>query len=428
MNIRIQQGNQPKRTGRLSGVVLSLLLMWVTIISPGCYPALEREPGRPGEPPVPAVEREPERPEDALIPVRSAPRFSDDMKLRSLGEALKRNMDYLNRLPSGHLFQYGPHTFTSEQIKASQEVLLSFISRDPSPEELHKKITEEFLVYRAAGRPGNRQVLFTGYYEPEFEGSLQQDNTFRHPLYRKPDDLVEIDLSPFREELKGKSIVARIEGKRVVPYYGRQQIETEKVLRGRNLEMAWLKDPVDVAFLHIQGSGRIALRDGRMLSVGYHASNGRAYMSIGRYLIEKGLMSKEEMSMQAIRRYLAAHPEAVEEVLNQNPSYVFFRKVENGPLGAINVPLTPGRSLALDSRLFPKGALCFVRCRKPVVNENREIIEWADFSRFMVNQDTGGAIKGAGRADIFWGGGSYAELAAGHMRHDGDLYVLVKKP
>ena len=132
--------------------------------------------------------------------------------------------------------------------------------------------------------------------------------------------------------------------------------------------------------------------------------------------------------MQSIRRYLADHRDAQAEVLNQNPSYVFFRTSSGGPFGSINVPLTPGRSLALDSGLFPKGALCFVMTKKPVLDSANRITGWKEFSRFMLNQDTGGAIKGAGRADLFWGNDEYAEIAAGHMKHEGDLYVLIKKP
>jgi membrane-bound lytic murein transglycosylase A len=140
------------------------------------------------------------------------------------------------------------------------------------------------------------------------------------------------------------------------------------------------------------------------------------------------MLNQKNVSMQSIRAYLTEHSEILEEVLNHNPSYVFFRHIENGPFGSINVPLTAGRSLALDSRLFPKGAICFASSEKPVVNERNEITEWRKFSRFFLNQDTGGAIKGSGRADIFWGSGIYAEIAAGHMKQEGDLFVLIMKP
>jgi membrane-bound lytic murein transglycosylase A len=136
----------------------------------------------------------------------------------------------------------------------------------------------------------------------------------------------------------------------------------------------------------------------------------------------------EDVSMQAIRKHLSENPDVVKDVLYYNPSYVFFQRLPTGPLGNILVPLTPGRSLALDSKLFPKGALAFISCKKPSINDRGEITGWQDFSRFVVNQDTGGAIKGAGRADIFWGSGPYAETVAGHLKHEGELYLLIKKP
>ena len=144
-------------------------------------------------------------------------------------------------------------------------------------------------------------------------------------------------------------------------------------------------------------------------------------------MIERGFLAREEMSMQAIKRYLTENPEVLEEVLNHNPSYVFFEEVEEGPLGSLGVLLTPGRSIALDPKVYPRGALGFISCQKPLVNDQGEITGWTPFSRFVLNQDSGGAIKGPGRADIFWGSDPYAELTAGHLQHDGDLYFLMKK-
>jgi membrane-bound lytic murein transglycosylase A len=144
-------------------------------------------------------------------------------------------------------------------------------------------------------------------------------------------------------------------------------------------------------------------------------------------MIEKEFLTREEMSMQAIRRYLTEHPEVIEEVLNHNPSYVFFEEVGDGPLGSLGVLLTAGRSVALDPKVYPRGALGFISCRKPVADARGDITGWVPFSRFILNQDSGGAIKGAGRADIFWGSGPYAELAAGHLKHEGELYFLMKK-
>ena len=305
---------------------------------------------------------------------------------------------------------------------------MRILSQNPDPDELDRKIKKGFRIYRATGRAGNQNVLFTGYFEPTYEAKLSPDETFKYPVYRKPEDLLAIDLSLFDEDqFKGKRIIARLEGQEIVPYFTRRQIEVERRLLAKDLEIAYLKDPVDVAFLHIQGSGRLRLPDGETISIGYHASNGRPYRSIGKYMIDKGFVTREMMSMQSIRKYLAEHPQTIQDVLNHNPSYVFFRPLDMGPLGNLNVPVTPGRSLALDSRIFPKGALCFLSSQKPVVDRDGEILGWSSFSRFVLNQDTGGAIKGAGRADLFWGSDSYAQVAAGHMKHEGELYVLIKK-
>jgi len=375
----------------------------------------------------PAI-READRPEQALVPVRwFYPSFEDDMDLGSLREALENNLPYLAKLNPDHGFVYGPHQFTCRQVTESQVAFLEMIRTSSGPEELGKRIRKNFLVYKAAGRDG--EVLFTGYYEPILQGRFQPDSAFRYPIYRKPDDLIKINLSLFNEEFKGKNIIARIQGKSVLPYYTRQQIAQGRALEGRSLELAWLRDPLDVAFLQIQGSGRLDLGDGRTTRVGYSERNGHPYRSMGRYLMERGLITIEEMSMQTIRRVLSERPELIEETLNFNPSYVFFRDLGEGPLlGSINTPITPGRTVALDSRLFPAGAIAWIRTSKPRVNDRGEIVEWEPCSRFVMNQDTGGAIKGPGRADLFWGSGPYAELAAGHMRHAGELYILIKKP
>jgi len=388
-----------------------LLAALTAMILSACYPVL-REPAP--------------HPEEALRRVRFfLPEFADDMDPGSLDMAIERNLEYLGGLAPDTVFHYGADAFTCRQVLRGQEAFLALIRKNPGPRRLKREIRGRFRVYRATGRVGNNKVLFTGYYAPVFDASLTPGGQFRYPVYRRPDDLVSIDLSLFSKRFKGERIMARLEGKKVVPYYSRHGIDRDKALAGRHLEIAWLRDPVDVAFLHIQGSGRLRLPDGRLIRVGFDEKNGRPYRSIGRYLIEKGLLTREGMSMQAIRETLVRHPDMVEEVLNYNPSYVFFRILKGPPLGNLGIPVTPGRSLALDARIFPKGALGFMICRKPVVDGRGRITGWKPFSRFVLNQDTGGAIRGAGRADLFWGSGTYAEIAAGHMKHDGTLYLMV---
>jgi membrane-bound lytic murein transglycosylase A len=407
-----RRGTTMKKVSRHVG---KLCIFVAVIFVMGCYPALRKEA---------------ESPDQALTRVRFFyPRFSDDMDVASLQKALEENLQYLRRLSPDFAFKYGSYSYSAQQVIESQEAFTNIVRSNPDPGELNRLIKKNFIVYEATGRAGNRSVLFTGYFEPILEGRLMRDEIFKYPIYQRPDDLIKIDLSLFREEFKGKSVIARIQGKQVLPYFTRQQIDQGKTLEGKGLEVAWLKDPLDVAFLQVQGSGWLQLGDGRRIRVGYAGKNGQPYRSIGGYLIEKGFLTKEEASMQSIRRFLSEHPEMAEEVLSYNPSYVFFRNLGEGPaVGNINVPITAGRTIALDSSLFPPGAIAFIRTQKPVIDEKGEITGWKKFSRFVLNQDTGGAIRGAGRADLFWGSGPYAEVAAGHMRHEGELYILIKKP
>lgn len=351
------------------------------------------------------------------------------MDLATLANAIQQNLEYLYKIDPERIFQYGPHQYTSRQVRQSQEELLAFLSRNPTARQLNSMIRKNYVVYRATGRIGKRSVLFTGYFEPIYEGSLVPDESHKYPLYRMPEDLIEIDLSLFSQKYAGEKIVARVEDNRVLPYYTRSDIEVGKALKDKGLEIAWLKDPVEVDILQIQGSGSLRLLDGRRVRIGYAGKNGRPYRSIGRYLIDKGFIEREKLSMQAIMEYLSGHPDQIDEVLNHDPSYVFFRILGDDPIvGRINVPLTPGRSVALDYRLFPDGALCFISTQKPIISDKGQIESWRNFSRLVLNQDTGGAIRGAGRADLFWGSGPYAGIAAGHMKHEGELYVLIKKP
>ena len=280
----------------------------------------------------------------------------------------------------------------------------------------------------SAGRDRRGQVLFTGYYEPLLQGSLHPNAEYTVPLFALPDDLIEIDLAPFSPKYKGEKIIGRFTDKTVVPYYDRSAIDSDDVLEGQAVKLAWLKDPVDLFFLQIQGSGKIFLNNGETINVHYHTTNGRPYRSIGKLLIDEGKIPREEMSMQSIRAYLLKHPQEIARVLNYNPSYVFFKIEKEGPLGCLNFRLTPGRSIALDRRIFPLPALAFIKTQKPLIDADGQICDWIDFGRFVLSQDTGGAIRGPGRADLFWGNGPYAEIAAGYMQHAGRLYFLVLKP
>jgi membrane-bound lytic murein transglycosylase A len=300
----------------------------------------------------------------------------------------------------------------------------NLIATNPTPQGLNQYVRDHFEVYRAAGSAEDGQVLFTGYYEPLLEGHTVQDGVYKFPIYGRPTDLAILDLSPFGEKYKGVRLTGRYTSPDFVPYHDRRAIDLSGVLADKAQVLAWVKDPVDLFFLHIQGSGKVTIPNQSPLRVHYAAANGRPYRSIGRLLIDTGKIPREEMSMQSIRAYLKAHPEEMDDILHYNPSYVFFQLETEGPLGAINVVLTPGRSLALDRKLFPLAGLAFARIPIPLVSGDGTIAQWMPASRFVLPQDTGGAIKGAGRADLFWGDGEYAALAAGHMQHKGELFLL----
>jgi membrane-bound lytic murein transglycosylase A len=294
--------------------------------------------------------------------------------------------------------------------------------------ELNRFLAAHYQVYRSVGSNGKGRVLFTGYYEPYLEGRLTQGDGFNYPVYSRPTDLTTIDLSLFSPDFKGKRLIGRVRNRQMVPYDDRHQIDYEGSLAGKAKVLAWVKDPIDLFFLQIQGSGKIFVNRENPINVHYHTTNGRPYRSIGKLLLEEGKIPKDRMSMQSIRAYLVQHPEEVKRIFSYNPSYVFFKIEDDGPLGYLGVRLTPGRSLALDRRIFPLAALAFVETQKPLLNGDGRIRQWSELYRFVLNQDTGGAIRGPGRADLFWGDGPYAIVAAGHMQQEGSVYFLVLKP
>jgi membrane-bound lytic murein transglycosylase A len=362
-----------------------------------------------------------------LLEGEDIPAFEDDLDRESLRIAISRSIEFFRRLPEDHVFEYGEDQYSTGYLVQSMETFLYLLDEAQDMEELTDMIRQRFNVYQSVGSDGRGAILYTGYYEPILEGSLTPDEEYRWPLYRKPDDLVKIDLGLFKSKFKGEKIVARYDGSRIVPYFSREEIDSHGALSGRELEIAWVRDPIDVFFLQIQGSGQIILGNGARLRVNYSASNGRPYRSIGALLINREIIKREEMNIPRLREYLRDNPSQRDEILNHNESYVFFRIVERGPLGNIEVPVTPGRSIATDSRLFPKGGLVYIRAEKPVIDDSGTITAWVPFSRFALNQDTGGAIKGPGRVDLFWGSGETAGIAAGQMKNEGNLFFLVEK-
>lgn len=356
------------------------------------------------------------------------PEFVDDMDYDNLEYGIRQSLSYLKKRPKDMKFKFGQDVYETSHMVDSLVKFIEFTEKKPSADELRKYINENYYVYKSTGSNGSGAVLFTGYYEPFLEGSLSKSDTYKHPVYGIPSDLVSIDLSLFSPKYEGEKITGRYTGQTVVPYYERKEIETGGMLEGKAPVIAWVKDPVDLFFLQIQGSGKVLLDNGETINIHYHASNGLPYKSIGNILIRKEIIPYSEMSMQRIRAYLNSKPDDVQDILNYNPSYVFFKTEEDGPLGYLGVKLTPGRSVALDRRVFPLAGIVYIETVKPLVRGNGEITEWIKSSKFVLNHDTGGAIRGPGRADIFWGNGKYAETAAGNMQHKGSLYFLILKP
>lgn len=370
-----------------------------------------------------------EKPSVSLVPVssRDYPSFADDLDKESLERAVLRSLEYYERLPNERVYYFGSDNYTVGQIKESLVDFLDIIRTSDSPYMIEKRVRDTFEIYKSVGNDGNGTVLYTGYYAPVLRGSLVKNGEYKYPVYRTPDNHIVVNLADFNDKYRGDRIIARYENGKVVPYYTRENIDSEDCLRNKGLEIAWLSDPVDIFFLHIQGSGIVSLPDGSFMRISYDQSNGHPYRSVGRLLVDQGKLSMDEISLKSIKRYLHEHPEEMAEILNHNKSYVFFRVVEDGPIGSLNIPVTSGRTIATDASFFPKGALAFIKTRKPVIDENGIIVSWSAFSRFVMNQDTGGAINGPGRVDLFCGKGKLAEVMAGHMKENGELYFLVKK-
>ena len=286
-----------------------------------------------------------------------------------------------------------------------------------------------FSVYRISAAADGGTGLVTGYYEPLLAGSRTATEQYRAPLYGVPDDLFIVDLVSLYPELKDKRLRGRIDGRRVVPYWARADIERGNVVAA-DKAIAFVAEPVDAFFLQIQGSGRIRLDDGSTMRVGYADQNGHPFRSIARALIDRGELAPERASKQAIEAWGRAHPNELPALLDENPSYVFFREIPppapgtldaaiDGPIGSLGVPLLAKRTIAIDARFVPLGAPVYLSTTYPLSPRPLE--------RLVMAQDTGGAIRGPVRADFFWGFGDAAGQEAGRMRQDGRLWLIWPK-
>ncbi len=293
--------------------------------------------------------------------------------------------------------------------------------RKPNLEALQGYFKEYFSVYKTTNIDGTESGMITGYYEPLLKGSRTKTAKYPNPLYQAPTDLITVELDSIYPELKYKRVRGRLVGNKLVPYYNRAEIELDtSPIKG--LEFIYIDDIIDVFFLQIQGSGLVQLENGEQIHVGYADQNGQSYNSIGRILIERGELTSATASMNGIKNWARNNPSKLRDLLNSNPSYVFFRELPAGlpgPLGALGVPILGERSVAIDPKFVPLGAPVFLSTTEP--NSTKPI------KRLVVAQDTGGAIKGGVRADFFWGSGFEAGAKAGAMKQTGKIWVLLPK-
>lgn len=279
----------------------------------------------------------------------------------------------------------------------------------------------QFQPWQLVNPDGSREGLVTGYYEPLLKGSRTRKKPYLTPIYGVPEDLIDVELGEINPELKHLRLRGRIEGRKLVPYYSRADWSKQEAQRRASV-LLWAEDPFDVFFMQIQGSGQVQLDDGSRIRVGYADQNGHPYRSIGRWLIDQGELKLEQASMQGIKAWAKAHPQRVEELLDANPSYVFFRELAvdgAGPPGALGVALTAQRSIAVDARYTPLGAPVWLATTYP--NSEQALM------RLMLAQDTGGAIRGPVRADFYWGSGNEAGAQAGKMRQKGQMWALLPR-
>jgi len=332
--------------------------------------------------------------------------LSDDGDKSSLQNAVGRSLVYLGKNISANNSATRPpipgNNFFSPERTYRSLALFREIWLSASVEGEFEKRVRECFTFWEANREGKADpTLLTGYYEPILEGNLEPGGEYLYPIYRRPDDLT-------------------------IPYYSRQEIDDQGALRGKGYELAWLKDPWERFLLHVQGSGRIRLPKGETRRVGFSGSNGRPYRSIGRYLIDRGFLADKPLSLSRVEEFLRQNPGRVAEIFNANERYIFFRFVpgKEGPIGALGFPLTAGRSIATDQAIFPQGGLAFLVAQQPIFDEAGGLKGRRTIRRFVLNQDTGAAMKGPERVDLFCGSGEQAGRTAGEMCAEGKIYFL----
>jgi len=362
--------------------------------------------------------------ENALVKIDPAdyPDFGTGFKNRdNLVEAIDNSINYFGHPSSKTFFPYAipnDQGITHERAVATLKVFKDVLAEAKDAADLHRLVCERFDVYMSRGCDELGTVLFTGYCTPIFQGSLTRTAEYRYPLYKRPPDLV--------TKPDGTPVGRRKSSGEIVPYYTRREIETQQLLAGKGLELVWLKDPLEVYIAHVQGSAKIDLTDGTRLSIGYHGKTDRPYSSLGLALVADGKIDLNELSLQKIIQYFDQHPHERSTYMNKNDSFVFFTQRDGGPFGSLNAPVLPYRSIATDKAVFPRGCLAYAVTKVPIMKARDQVV-LEPFYSYVLDQDTGGAIRSAGRCDVYMGVGDDALLLAGRTRAEGKLYYLAVK-
>lgn len=334
----------------------------------------------------------------------------------ALAASIRHSLDYLAKPSSRRYFPFGE--ISHARAVASLERFLEMLKTVRTPAELNRWIHDQCEVYQSVGCDGRGTVYFTGYYCPIFDGRRTRSGEYRYPLYGLPPDLV--------KDEEGRTLGRRqADGGLDATYPTRQEIEQERLLDG--LEVAWLKDPFEVYIATVQGSAKLRLADGSLLELGYAGNNGHPYTPIAEAMIADGVIQRSDLSLQRLRDYFAAHPERVYEYAWRNDRYVFFVETPGGPYGSLNTPVTPYHTIATDKEVFPRACLAFMDTALPRRSGWGGAVQTEPYAGFALDQDTGGAIRAAGRSDVFMGTGPAAEALAGRAGAEGALYYLFVK-
>lgn len=391
---------------RIAGQAVGFLMAVVLVAAlTGCV--------RPG---VPAPER-------AMRAV-SAPTLSDDLELAPLLQAVQAQLAWLEKKPDSYQLNFGRDRYSKAQYLAGLQHFVELAQNTPQRAEFFRKVRDDFKFYQVYGDRYWGDVFITSYFEPVYEASSKPKGRFSQPLYRLPPDLFNLDLAKFSEKFKfERKLSARLAGNNILPYYSRAQIDGEGALRGKGLELCYL-DPIEAFVLQIQGSGTVLVDGKSEQRINYAGKNGHEYVAIGKFIKER--MPGTDITLQVVEDYLRSLPAAeLQPFLDKNPSYVFFQESDKSAVTAIGLPATAGRTIAADRRFFPKGALGFMSFERPARDGLGVAKQPA--ARFVLDQDVGGAIIGAGRVDLFWGRGKEAGFLAGATKSRGQLYYLAPR-